>query len=60
MDCQHQRGWHDQRQVQERLKPQTIWIAQPQEEVSRAQVVKVEIPPNIEFTLDSDTGLRQT
>jgi len=44
----------------ERLKPQTIWIAQPQEEVSRAQVVKVEIPPNIEFTLDSDTGLRQT
>lgn len=44
----------------ERLKPQTIWIGQPPEEVSRAQVIKVEIPPNISFTLDSDTGLRQT
>lgn len=44
----------------ERIKPQTIWIGQPDDEVSRAQVIKVEIPPSIDFMLDSDTGLRQT
>lgn len=42
----------------DRVKPQIIWIAQPQEPTNMASLVRVKIPPEIEFEFDSDKGLR--
>lgn len=42
----------------DRVKPQEIWIAQPQEETNMATQVKVFITDDVYWTLDADNGFR--